>query len=78
MEKLDTSPSHLKNNNHILYTEILTLKIELGIFHKTTFVQSTMDHFEIFRHFGVQTSTISPSVGMMVQIMTLARKMDQV
>ena len=26
----------------------------------------TMDHFEIFRHFGVQTSTISPSVGMMV------------
>ena len=40
MEKLDTSPSHLKNNNHILYTEILTLKIELGIFHKTTFVQS--------------------------------------
>ena len=39
MEKLDTSPSHLKNNNHILYTEILTLKIELGIFHKTTLVQ---------------------------------------
>ena len=39
MEKLDTSPSHLKNNNHILYTEILTLEIELEIFHKTTLVQ---------------------------------------
>ena len=32
----------------------------------------TMDHFEIFRHFGVQTSTISPSVGMMVLLMNPA------